>query len=427
MDRLEFEQLEFDEISTLTLDDLGQPVVAEKIHNTILILDQAKEPGVALNLFKKLNELLGLAEKNKADGVKINLKEYQNDITLLKFISLIGLTDKEIEELFRTNLVFAIRSDIMVLDQVRHYIATYFNPVVCSKFADIIIKAISYNEESLGDNQIFLETEKKPTAPQLKNWVRSYNQSFDSSLRNVILQEGEYLSTNKDVLKLSIDERKILEQIIKVYDFLRFPDQLSDKIIDAKTLPTEPIRIITADNLLEEKELSTLKIEKARDQISEEILQAYQGDSKQVKAITKEQQKIIKKFGEDITKLRAEFFKTVQKKNVNRTIALLRYLAELGDLENFLKEDARLNKFLLAIWEKQYSPEFVAEFSQNPAQLKFVRQFLRYVLEQRLGLESSDAARVGLQIGNIFVNLGKKDYNKMAYFDVKTRSFSWFE
>ena len=182
-----------------------------EIYNLILSLDKIKEPGVALNLIKKLNELLEVVEKEEKSGIKTNqslLKKYQDDVTLLKFINLVGLADKEIEELFRMNLVFAIRSGIMVLDQVHHYITAYNNSAICSKFADSIIKAISYNEESLGDNQIFLETEKKPTAPQLKNWVRSYNQSFDSSLRNVILQEGEYLSTNKDVLKLSIDERK---------------------------------------------------------------------------------------------------------------------------------------------------------------------------------------------------------------------------
>ena len=125
--------------------------------------------------------------------------------------------------------------------------------------------------------------------------------------------------------------------------------------------------------------------------------------------------------------MRAEFFKTVQKKDVNRTIALLRILAQINDLENFLGEDQKLNQFLGAIWEKQYGEDFSAQFRKNPVQLKFVRQFLRYVLESRLGLESSDAARIGLQIGNIFVGLGKKSYNKMAYFDVGKKEFIWFD
>ena len=154
--------LDIDEIFTLDLERLNSSSAPKEIYNLILSLDKIKEPGVALNLIKKLNELLEVVEKEEKSGIKTNqslLKKYQDDVTLLKFINLVGLADKEIEELFRMNLVFAIRSGIMVLDQVHHYITAYNNSAICSKFADSIIKAISYNEENLGSKQIFLENQ----------------------------------------------------------------------------------------------------------------------------------------------------------------------------------------------------------------------------------------------------------------------------
>ena len=129
----------------------------------------------------------------------------------------------------------------------------------------------------------------------------------------------------------------------------------------------------------------------------------------------------------DLAKLRQEFFAAVQKKNVNRTIACLRLLTEKNDLENFLRQDEKLRQFLLVTWEKQYGADFAAQFRQNPTQIKFVRLFLRYILEERLTMPASEAARVGLQLANIFVKAGKKSYNKMAYFDVVSKEFRWFE
>ena len=177
----------------------------------------------------------------------------------------------------------------------------------------------------------------------------------------------------------------------------------------------------------EEKKTETTQETAEQDKMKEEILLAYRGDSRQHSVILKEEKKISDKFGSDIASLRAEFYRAVQAKNLNRTIALLRLLTQEDELTKFLVEDKKLNTFLAATWQKQYGPELAEEFKKNPTDISFVRLFLQYILQQRLGLPSGDAARFGLQIGNIFVSLGKKEYNKMAYFDVKSKSFKWFE
>ena len=56
-----------------------------------------------------------------------------------------------------------------------------------------------------------------------------------------------------------------------------------------------------------------------------------------------EEEKIMNRFGNDLPKLRAEFFTAVQRKNSNRVIALLRLLAQKDDFGKFLKDDIKLN------------------------------------------------------------------------------------
>jgi len=192
-------------------------------------------------------------------------------------------------------------------------------------------------------------------------------------------------------------------------------------------LPTEPITITFdhPEQKVEDEVRSTTPVVQSST-VEQEILDAYRGDTKMEKRIAKEEAKMAKKFKDDVGRLRQEFFAAVQKKKVEKTVAILRLMTRQDDIAKFIQEDTKLNKFLSAIWEKQYGAELAEEFKQKPDDLKFIRLFLQYVLQDRLGLSRSDAARIGLQLSNLFVSLGKKEYNKMAYFDIKNKIFDWF-
>lgn len=383
--------------------------------------------GEAKELYFLLSKLVN---KNKVLINRPGLTEkYEIILTKLSWLALPFLSNKEIEDNFKLKLIFGIKllqEDL--IDRVKSFFTLAFGNINLLEIRRrLILNSISENEEIIGTRDLTIEGETVRLKPTIGNWLKDYNQSSDTAKRGQKLSIVEYFSNSKNISQLSKDQIAILRLIFDLYDLLRFLPEIASVQETGHVLP-EKIGFLQ-DQPEENSPVVKEDIKEVKSVSSEEneIIKAYQGDPRQAKALQKEEEKISKKIGDNLVGLRAEFFKAVQDRNINRTIALLRILAKQKDIENFLKEDAKLNKFLSAIWEKQYGKGFVAEFNKKPDQLKFVRHFLRYVLEQRLGLQTSDAARVGLQIGNIFVSLGKRSYNKMAYFDVKEKVFKWFE
>jgi hypothetical protein len=426
--------LNIDYIPFLKLEDLKDPEVLTKIHNVIYRLDDAKDQFSAIKLVDKLNQLLGTSEEKTPVDVRL-FQRYQEEIILLKFIALVKLDDKEIVELFQNHLVSALRADLDVIGLIRFFVVYYASDQLGDHFIELVLKAINYNQEKIGDIQITLPSQKMPVPSIVTNWLRHYNNSFAQNKSRGILQESDYISTNKEVLKLTIEERKILHQLVKIYDLLLFPNDLVEDILSIYVLDqSKKGSEVFEENILpaEIKEISTIepgqkKTDGTLGQLEKDVLAAYQGDPKQQQAITKSEEKLAKQAQNDKLKIRSEFFAAVQRKDLNLAVGALRLLAKNNDLESFLNDDAKLKKFLATVWEKQYGKDYAKEFLKNPAELKFVRQFLKYVLQERLQMKETDAARVGLQVGNIFINLGKKGYNKIAYFDVKNKGFKWFE
>lgn len=410
-----------DLIDKLNLVELKKPDSPEAILNLILSLDESNDMPTARKLDLKLLSLIGLS-KNSSELSPDLYEKYSSYCNLLKFVYLPLQTDSQIELIFRESMVYALRLGIKVSDQIRLYIISYTIPSYGNRFAQLVIKAISYNEELIGQKKIFSVSENKMVEPFLKNWLKSYNQSRERDEEKISLQQSEFLSLNDDAVLLPPAEKQILAECIRIYDFLRYPSEVGKNILSVDegfenkkiSVPSEPISIIQ-----EKKEFDNDN--------SQEIIAAYQGDIKQQRAIEAQQEKLKKSVGTDPVKLQAEFYKSVQNQDSNATIAAVKLLALNGQLLDFIKNDQKLNKFLTATWAKLYNQQTADDFTKNPIQPRFVRLFLRYVLSDRLRMKESDACRIALQIGNILVSQGKLEYNRMAYFDISGKEFKWFE
>jgi len=394
-------------------------------------------------------------------------KQYEKIIVLTQFIALSFLSRKAIIDLFETRLADALREpDIILEDKIEaKLLAILFEER--DVFKRELREAMLRNNQPLTSKNIVIDGESQRAT--VGNWIKDYNKIVGAEIASQI-DRVEYLTNSVNMKGLSKNDKRKAETLINFYEDLKKSSLTPEGIEEAvpfyiddehfvlrsgklekikpdkvllSILKKKPIEEVNKELKQEEEKKKVEAIEDltivepitptassiptAPSTVEKEVLKAYQGDPRKQKAIAKAESRLNKKFPNDMAKIRMEFFAAVQKKNVNLAIAALRILAQKGDLESFIKEDAKLNKFLTAIWQKRYGQDFVDKFNKRPAQLKFIRLFLRYVLEERLGLSTSDAARVGLQIGNIFVNLGKKGYNKMAYFDVGSKEFRWFE
>ncbi len=408
---------QLNKIKSLTAQELLKPQAFQEIEGLVAIYRQDFRFGDAQELWQFLNHFI---EDNSGIMGRDLLMKYKIAITKFSWLAMPFLANSEIENLFKNNLLIGIDLEIELIDQIKTFIGIVFGDLrSMGQRRFLILNALKNNEELLGEKQLEIEAEREKFSPAIKNWLKDYDQSTQLKQRLEKISLLEYINTGKNVRQLDQKQKIILRKILELYDFLRFLPPVAEIETTTHRIPT------TLKTTFETPFKSGTTIPQTTLVREKEILEAYRGDSKQSEAIIKEERGL-NKIKDNVNKLREEFYQAVQARNVNKTIAVLRLMAKAGDLENFLVQDPKLNQFLRAIWEKQYGKALVNNFEKNPSSLKFIRLFLQYVLQQRLGMTESDAARVGLQIGNIFVNRGKKEYNKMAYFDLKTKVFKWF-
>lgn len=420
-------------VKELQASDLSQGDTARFISNLADEYVYSYMIGEARQLRMILTDLMRSA--GLPEGTEL-YRQYEIALLKLSWMAVPLLTEKETEELFRKHLSIVLKlEDFNVAEKAAGFMQFMFGDnVAVQQRRNALLLALKDNEELIGSQKI-VSDDGVEYNPMIKHWLKFYDQSSRIEKRLERLPLLEFMSANKNVSRLSDEEQLLLRQVLVLYDTIRF--LVKDPTVSGTghQLPGERIPapqdffgdneaasdVLTVENTAEVT--SAIKTEPTKN----EVLEAYQGDKKTVQAITKEQQKLEAKFGTDTPRLRAEFFAAVQKKNSVRTIALVRVLAQQGDLTAFMQSDEKLHPFLRAIWEKRYGTEFAQQFDQAADAPEFLKLFLRYILEERLEMPENEAARVGLQIGNIFVSNGKKSYNKMVYFDVASKTFHWFE
>lgn len=357
---------------------------------------------------------------------------------------LIGLFEKEIAWYFR-DLV----SNFSLWDKVRSNLVVIYPRTDRNVLKEKIRKALLANDERITDKDISRNNETYP--PTIKQWLLDFTSVVGNEYAESV-KLNSYFIQNLNFQKLDDKEKGIIRELITFYNRIKLSSNKLEGYEEKIPAEDEDGSFILNEGRYEKVDqdiLSLLKKFEAageitpemREQISEvnksnqsvynesslqEIINAYQGDNIKEKAINLEIEKFNKTIKGNATKLQDEFYKAVQDGNSNKTIATLYLLSKNNQLLDFIKSDLKLKNFLSATWAKKYGQVIVDDFSNNPTKPKFLKMFLQYVLQERLGLNENDAARVGMHISNQFANQGKTEYNKLAYFDVAAKSFKWF-
>ncbi|MBN1779133.1 MAG: hypothetical protein JW816_02855 [Candidatus Buchananbacteria bacterium] len=392
---------------------------------------------LALNLDKQISEV------ETDPQIKA---QYQQIINRLQALTMNLWPDQIIINLFDGGIADGLKDDeIPLIERLRYKLADL--PVFDRDlYRQKLIRHLQDNTQVLTEAKVVADSKTIPGS--ITNWLNDYIKKVGGGNVDNI-QRASYLAAAAKNFNLSSRDKELVKKLIDLFEYLKLSSLTPEGFEDTLVIEDQGDTIVfdqgqffkVGENKSAEIQEPEVEFLQPQASISEEkpsvpagvniehdeVLAAYQGDVKMIKNINSQELKLGKKFGDSVAGVRDGFYKSVQKKDVASAVALLRLMAKKDQLENFLVEDQKLNDFLYQVWQKQYGQVAADEFKSNPKQLKFVRLFLRYILEQRLGLDSSDAARIGLQIANIFVNLGKTGYNEMAYFDANIKKFKWFE
>lgn len=327
--------------------------------------------------------------------------------------------------------------NINLLDLLNHGLLAVLHNV--QGFQKEAVDALLRNQEQLTIKEFFLGN--KAEKPTIGNWLKDFISQYGSGdFDSLIL--SEYVATSTNSRKLDAREKNLLEKLIIVYHNLKFFAP-SEEIISPEQLFIIPISATDEEPIKSKGDIMKKFYEKPEDsgsgvsekkpaassdnEVTSQILDAYRGDIKLDMKVSEEILNMKKKFGNDKKFVREAFFDAVRNSNIPNAIAALRILAEMGYIENILKEDEKLNKFLAATWEKVHGKEAAQEFRKDPGTPKFMKMFLQYVLEERLKMKKGDAARVGAQLGSLYKKQGKPEYSKLAYFDMEHKEFRWMQ
>lgn len=427
-----------EKIKKITPSQLGEAGMLDLLNRLTNEYVVGSQVGEADELWQALRRLTAGPQAKTINAAVID--QINRLMVDLGWLALPFLSDSAVEDLFRANLLRAFSLEVDVLGKIKTLFSLSYGDLnALEQQRRLLLGALKANETLIGDRPIKISDAGQELTPAIKNWLKDYDQSSNSAQRSRRLNLVEYINTNNNVRQLSVEQKETLRWVLGVYDFIRFLNQRKGMSETGHEVPAERVAVLTHE------EPVSAAVQEPVSEGEEEILQAYQGDSKQQQAIVHEQAKLAKKIGGSpryarhapraeraggagkIDQLPAIFYRAVQTKNVAATVAALLLMAETDTLVNFLQADEKLRQFLSLTWEKQYGKAVADEFGRNPNQPKFVRLFLQYVLQQRLGLDSSEAARLGLHVGSTFVRAGKKEYNTLAYFDVTSKTFKWFD
>ena len=86
------------------------------------------------------------------------------------------------------------------------------------------------------------------------------------------------------------------------------------------------------------------------------------------------------------------------------------------------KMDSKLNDELLAYLHNLY-PDRELKFDENPVSLQIFGSFIRFALENRFAMSDDQSVLWGVYLSSLAHKAGDKNYEKLAYGDVKDQVF----
>ena len=393
-----------------------KPVAFERLYATLLYLDEAHEWGLALQLAHRLQGLLSPSSDRTLLDVT-DEERLQQIITLLKVAGVAVLRVRDVEEVFQSSTVMALRAGLDLASGMQAALISYGEPDLAVNVSNTILRVIGLNAETIGETPLTVPESPERIDPTVQNWLRVYNGSFPLNQERGPVERAHFLQRDANVKRLNNADREILTKLLETYDLLRFPHKAP--IVEERAA-LEPVVERVGGRAITEPAAATVTAPALG-----HIVAAYRGGDADQRAVTEAASGIRAKVGDDPKKLAAEFFAAVQSRNVPRAVAALRLLAQADQLERLLADDQALRQHLLSVWPSLYGQAAADTLAQQPLSRQSVQLFIQYVLQERLDVPEHDAARVGAQLSNIFKQRGRHQYEKLAYFDVREKTFKW--
>ena len=209
-------------IDQLTAEQLASPQVFDKVKNLVEEIARFSEEDRAFEMSEQMRLALAkLLETNKDGGAYENYRPLQ--ISLL-WTAFVRLAEEDAVELLRTALLLALKQGVAIQGKI--VAKLFFLPYAGrDELRRRMIKAVESNTEKLGEKRV-------------SEWLALYNQ-FEDFMGRDDLSIINFLNQSQSARNLNEEERKVLENIFKLYDTvltftLDLDEEAAEEILQAE-------------------------------------------------------------------------------------------------------------------------------------------------------------------------------------------------
>jgi len=310
---------------------------------------------------------------------------------------------RDIKRVFQTKVAHLLTSNDWAMKISVNILAIFYlgsEP----NFAAELIRELSNNKEKLVSKGPVWKG--KPQAPTVGNWLKYFltNVQKEGKISPVAL--AQFFTADKELAKLPVDEKKGIENLAKLYEAIHnFAEDVNKKSLDQiYVFPFSEAEKKEAGKFLE-KHADVETRPQAR--LDEGALVPFAGFQE------KEYELIAQKTPEQIL----DYFESaLTSSDKTKILAGLEVLVEKNMIPAVFEKNQNL-QLIIQGYLKRHNLE--ADDSKK------LNYFLRSVLEDRLQMSESEAARVGAHLADIFRENGQMEFAQLAYFDEQERAFKW--
>jgi len=204
------------EIPSFGIEDLKKPEIYKRFIITIANPEYEVLPKIALPFIDSLNKLLVSLSRNYPD--EPILEKYREIIRYLQFYHLYFQKLTIIKNLFENYLLFALKSEIDIKGQLQKLFIFYnYDMSDWVDVRELILRSLRENKEKIGEEKIKIK--ELEVVPIIKNWLLDY-EPFRKEGRAI--ERANYVAKSENFKKLKEEEKKILMQVLEIYDYLQF-------------------------------------------------------------------------------------------------------------------------------------------------------------------------------------------------------------
>lgn len=294
---------------------------------------------------------------------------------------------------------------------------------------ELLTGEMSGKGEAGGESVSYIVSGEEKVEPTVGNWIKDYIRFAGADDVQSSIKKAQYFTESANIRQLKPQERKVVEACLDLYINLRnfYLNITREDMGEVHLFPISIDEQIAAERKERENaDLTAKKADLAEEAEKEvDIAALYQDKPEDRAGIDQEKQLLIQKTRKESDRVADAMEEFMLRRKKYGTLACLEVLVETGALDDVLAKDIRFTNFLFGYFKRNEMKGEDVAFKKDPYQAKYVADFLKFVLLERLGLPSNEGARIAANLSNVFRSQGQNKYGQLAYLDLSDYSFKW--